>query len=117
MKRYGNLFGKIIDINNLIAADAKARRGKICNAVLDFDKNRDGNLLKLQQMLQDGKFRTSPYHRFKIFEHKEREIFSLPYFPDRIVHHAIMNILEPIFRKVFTLNIVNSEVYIFNTFQ
>lgn len=35
---------------------------------------------------------------------KEREIFRLPYYPDRIVHHAVMNVLEPIWTKVFTYN-------------
>lgn len=53
-------------------------------------------------MLISKTYKTSPYAIFKIYEPKEREIFRLPYFPDRITHHAIMNILEPIFLSVFT---------------
>lgn len=47
-------------------------------------------------------FTTSEYKTFKIFDKKERVISSLPYYPDRIVHHAIMNKLEPVFTSVFT---------------
>lgn len=47
---------------------------------------------------------TSKYDTFIIREPKERLIFKLPYYPDRIVHHAIMNILEPIWRSVFITN-------------
>ena len=47
---------------------------------------------------------TYKYDTFIIREPKERLIFKLPYYPDRIVHHAIMNILEPIWRSVFITN-------------
>ena len=60
--------------------------------------------MALHDMLQSKTYHTSPYTTFKIYEPKEREIFRLPYFPDRIVHHAVMNILEPIFIKTFTAN-------------
>ena len=39
---------------------------------------------------------------FTITDPKERVIYKLPYFPDRILHHAIMNVLEPVFVSVFT---------------
>jgi retron-type reverse transcriptase len=103
MKRIGNLYEKIIDIDNLRLADEKARRGKLKSyGVKAHDKNRDANILKLHEMLKNKTFHTSKYHVFKIYEPKEREIFRLPYFPDRIVHHAVMNILEPIWVSVFT---------------
>ena len=51
-----------------------------------------------------GKCKTSEYHTFKIYEPKEREIFRLPYYPDRIVHHAIMNVMEPIWLFCFINN-------------
>ena len=90
-------------MSNLILADKKARKGKADQpGVKDFDKDRENNLATLQQSLIDKTFRTSPYKKFIIFEPKEREIFMLPYFPDRIVQHAVMNILEPIFVSVFT---------------
>jgi retron-type reverse transcriptase len=105
MKRLGNLYDKIIDIDNLKLADEKARRGKLKSyGVIKHDKNRDENILKLQRMLIENKYTTSDYHIFKIYEPKEREIYQLPYFPDRIVHHAIMNVLEPIWVKIFIEN-------------
>ncbi len=53
-------------------------------------------------MLKNKTYTTSPYTTFKIFEPKERLIFRLPYFPDRITHHAVMNVLEPVFTRLFT---------------
>ena len=53
-------------------------------------------------MLLNRTYKTSPYTTFKIYEPKERDVFRLPYFPDRITHHAIMNILGPIFTSTFT---------------
>jgi len=47
-------------------------------------------------------YHTSEYTTFTIFEPKERVIFRLPYYPDRIVHHAVMNILELIFVSTLT---------------
>jgi len=103
MKRVGNLYDKIIDIDNLCLADEKARRGKLNSyGVKTHDNNREQNILNLHDMLKNKTFRTSQYHIFKIYEPKEREIFRLPYFPDRIVHHAVMNILEPLWVSVFT---------------
>ena len=53
-------------------------------------------------MLVNKTYSTSPYITFTIFEPKERIIFRLPYFPDRITHHAVMNVLEPVFVSTFT---------------
>lgn len=105
MKRYGNLFDRIVSIENLDLADRKARKGKARRKdVARFDQDRDGNLARLRQSLLDGTFKTSPYHVFKVYEPKEREIYKLPYYPDRVLHHAIMNVCEPIWTKVFTNN-------------
>lgn len=102
MKRYGNLFDKICSLENLRIADRKARKNKKNKQeIAEFDKNKEENLLKLQRSLLDGTYKTSKYHVFKIYEPKEREIFKLPYYPDRIVHHAIMNVLEPIWVNQF----------------
>ena len=53
-------------------------------------------------MLKNKTYRTSAYTTFKIYEPKERIVFRLPYYPDRITHHAIMNVMEEIFVKTFT---------------
>ena len=103
MKRIGNLFEKIISIENLIIADAKAQKGKPNQyGVIIHNKNRESNILKLHDMLVSKTYKTSKYDIFKVFEPKERDVYRLPYFPDRICHHAIMNVLEPIFVAVFT---------------
>lgn len=103
MKRKGNLFQQIITIDNLRIADKKARKGKKQQyGVKQFDKNPDGNFLLLNETLLNKNYVTSDYTTFKVYEPKERLVFKLPYFPDRITHHAIMNVLEPIFRASFT---------------
>lgn len=51
--------------------------------------------------LRDLTYETSQYSTFTIYEPKERLIFRLPYYPDRITHHAIMNIMEPIWTNIF----------------
>lgn len=102
MKRIGNLYEKVISLENLRLADEKARKGKLRSyGVMVHDKRREANLIALHESLKNGTFRTSKYHVFTIYEPKERLIFRLPYFPDRILHHAIMNILEPIWVSVF----------------
>lgn len=103
MKRIGNLYDRIISLDNLRLADEKARRGKGRSyGVRVHDKNREENILRLHELLKSKNFKTSQYETFTIYEPKERLIFRLPYYPDRIVHHAIMNVLEPIWVSVFT---------------
>lgn len=103
MKRIGNIYHQICSIENLNLADTKARKGKAWQyGVRVHDQNRDANILLLNEMLVNKTYKTSEYTVFKIYDKKEREIFRLPYFPDRITHHAVMNVLEKIFMSVFT---------------
>jgi len=103
MKRHNNLYQQIINIENLQSADKKARRGKLKQyGVIKHLQNEEDNILNLHKTLSDKKFTTSRYNVFTISDGKERTISQLPYYPDRIVHHAILNILEPIFVSVFT---------------
>lgn len=103
MKRYDLLFGKICSLENLRLADYKARQGKKRNrGVILFDRNREENLVRLHHTLLSGKYHTSRYSFFQVHDPKERTIARLPYYPDRIVHHAIMNVLEPIFNTLYT---------------
>lgn len=103
MKRIGNIYSQIYGIENLHLADQKARKGKAWQyGVQVHDRNRDANILALHEMLKNKTYATSEYKTFKIFEKKERIISSLPFFPDRIAHHAVMNIMEPIFVSTFT---------------
>lgn len=103
MKRYDNLFYKICSIDNLRLADEKARKGKKRNrGVRLFDRDREGNLERLHYLLLSGDYHTSRYTFFKVKDPKERTIARLPYYPDRIVHHAIMNVCGPIWQKIYT---------------
>ncbi|WP_166964660.1 RNA-directed DNA polymerase [Yeosuana marina] len=103
MKRQSNLYQKIISIENLRLADQKARKGKLNTyGVKLFDLNPEGNFLMLNELLANKGYKTSEYDIFTVFEPKERKVYRLPYFPDRVTHHAIMNVLEPIFVSNFT---------------
>lgn len=70
--------------------------------VIRHNRNREKNIELLHEQLTTKTFRTSPYKLFKIYEPKERDVARLPYYPDRIVHHAIMNILEHVFMAMYT---------------
>jgi len=97
MKTYNNLFQEICRYENLYDAYLKARRCKNDIAeVLMFGYNLENELLKLQYELENQTYRTGKYRHFIIFEPKERKISALP-FRDRIVHHAICSVIEPIF--------------------
>lgn len=103
MKRKNNLYTQIISIENLKVADACARKGKGHQyGVQLHDKSQETNILNLREMLEGKTYKTSEYATFKVYEPKERLVFRLPYFPDRITHHAVMNVLEPIFTRLFT---------------
>lgn len=103
MKRINNIYGKITSIANLLEADRRAQKGKQNQyGVIKHNQNQEGNILVLQDMLISKSYHTSPYDIFTVLEPKERIVYRLPYFPDRITHHAIMNILEPIFVSTFT---------------
>lgn len=90
-------------MDNLRLADAKARKGKAWQyGVRVHDQNQEANLLTLQDSLVNRTYQTSEYTVFKVYELKERDVYRLPFYPDRITHHAVMNVLEPVFVSVFT---------------
>jgi len=102
MKRYGNLFYKICDLENIKLAHKNARKGKtFYREVKMVDADIDKYALEIQSMLKNKTFKNSEYVIFnKIDKGKMREIYKLPYYPDRIIHHCIMQVLEPIWHKV-----------------
>lgn len=101
MKTYKNLYNRIISPENLFLAWKKARKGKTRKPdVIEFEKNLKANLLGLHKELKDKTYRPLPLISFSIRDPKTRKI-SKSDFRDRIVHHAIVNILEPIYEKVF----------------
>lgn len=109
MKRHGDLWGDVIDIKNIRLAHKNAKKGKKnYNGVQMVEEDREYYLEKVQQMLKNKSFTTADYKTFKVFEPKEREIFKLPYYPDRIVHHAVMNVMQPIWDKIFIYDVYSA---------
>ena len=106
MKRYGNLYEKIYDMENLKLAHKNAKRGKgWYKEVKMVDENPEYYLTLLQEQLVNKTYHTSEYETFiKNDNGKEREIYKLPYFPDRICQWAIIQVIEPILIKRLTIN-------------
>jgi retron-type reverse transcriptase len=103
VKRINNIYHNIISIENLRLADDKAQKGKSNQyGVKLHNKNKEDNLLKLHEMLFNKTYKPSPYKIFTIHEPKERQVYKADYFPERIIHHAVMNYLEHLFVACFT---------------
>jgi RNA-directed DNA polymerase len=101
MKRYGNLWEKIISRNNIELALKNAQRGKKhYKEVIRINKNPEHYITEIMKMLSYKTFRNAKYEVITRVEGgKLREIKKLPFYPDRVIHHAIMQILEPIWIK------------------
>ncbi|GHT44460.1 hypothetical protein AGMMS49965_20160 [Bacteroidia bacterium] len=99
MKRAGNLIEQIQDLDNLYLAYFKAKRGKSAtSAVIDYERHLDENIKTLQRQLQTGEVEIGNYHYFTILDPKERLICAAN-FPQRVLHHAIMNVCHPYFEQ------------------
>lgn len=102
MKTYKNLWEQFVSPENLDLAARKAVRSrKNKNAAREFLAHREFYLKQLRDTLIQGNFQTSKYIIFDIFEPKHRQIYMLPLYPDHIVHHALINVLGPIWHKMF----------------
>ena len=101
MKRHGNLWDKIVDYDNLYAAYKAASKGKSKRReVIEFNKDVERNIKKIQELLTSGLYTTSRYTEGKVYIPKERVIYKLPFAPDRIVQHALLQVLIPIWDKL-----------------
>mgnify|MGYP001573311466 FL=1 len=101
MKTYNNLYKEIISFENLILAWHKARKGKTGKKyVLEFEQEIFCNLMALHYELKYQTYTPRPLKTFILRDPKTRKINKSD-FRDRIVHHAIVSILEPIFDKTF----------------
>ncbi len=99
MKRAGNLFCKIAEIENLELAFWKAQRGKTGKKeVRLFRDNLSVNLMRLREDLLSGNYSLGNYHYFKIYDPKERMICASD-FRERVIQHAVINVCEPHFEK------------------
>ena len=101
MKTYNNLYEEICSINNLANAWRKARKEKTKKPyVIEFRQNLRENLLKLREELLEQTYKPKPLVTFILRDPKTRKI-SKSDFRDRIVHHALVKAIEPIFDKTF----------------
>jgi len=101
MKRHRHLFEQIIAFENLLLAARKAQRGKrFTRDVATFNHQLESELLQLQNALQTQTYRPGIGRQFTVYDPKPRLITAAPY-RDRVVHHAICNIVEPLFERTF----------------
>ncbi|MFA5086666.1 MAG: reverse transcriptase/maturase family protein [Candidatus Paceibacterota bacterium] len=104
MKSFNNLFDRISSFENIHLAYLKARKSKRYKKdVLRFSFNLEENLFRIKKNLADGSYRHGGYKEFIVRDSKKRTI-KAPDFRDRVVHHALCNIIEPIFDRTFTFD-------------
>jgi len=101
MKTYKKIYSEIYSIDNLIRAWRKARKGKTKKEyIIEFEKDTIGNLFKLQEELIGQTYEPKPLKIFIIRDPKTRKIAKSA-FRDRVIHHALVRVIGPIFDKIF----------------
>lgn len=101
MKRVGNLWPQVSDFDNLYAASRQAQQGKrFRSSVLAFNHHLEDELHQLQYELDQFIYEPGAYRTFRIMDPKPRLISAAPY-RDRVVHHALCNVIVPIFDRTF----------------
>lgn len=99
MKRSGALYERIAEPDNLRLAFWKARRGKDGKVDVEaFRLHLDGEINRMRADLLAECVAWGPYHQFTVHDPKERTICAAP-FRDRVLHHAIMNVCDPVFER------------------
>ncbi|MBU0754152.1 MAG: reverse transcriptase/maturase family protein [Planctomycetes bacterium] len=101
MKRIGGLMPRVFSFPNLLLAFRRASKGKKDRpAVARFAMDLEPELLRLQRQLENGVWKPGRYAHFTIRDPKERVISVAP-FPDRVVHHAVINVTAPFLEARF----------------
>lgn len=101
MKRVGHLWEQICTFDNAYYAYTKARKTKRYKYdALQFEKDREQNLIKIVDELSSMDYLIGKYKSFTIYEPKKRLILALP-FRDRVVQHMVCNYIEPIYERRF----------------
>ena len=104
MRVYKKLFNKIVDIENLFLAWEEFKIGKTKKPnVLEFEKDLEQNIFQLRRDLVSKKYEHGDYADFYICDPKKRHVYKATV-RDRVVHHAIFKILNPIFEPTFIAN-------------
>ena len=101
MKRHAHLFDKIFEFGNLLTASKKAMKAKKDHKeVMDLHFTLENELLSLKKEVLIKSYCPGPLSTFIIYDPKER-IISAPTLRDRVLHHAIINVIGPILDKRF----------------
>jgi len=101
VKTYKRLFEQLCSLENLFAASREAMRGKRSKlAVVRHFMEEEKEVVMLAQALREGTYRHGAYRYFTIHEPKKRLVAAAP-FRDRVVHHAVVRMIEPFFDKGF----------------
>lgn len=106
MKRYGNFWETIISRENLIraykaACKSQHKKSRATRTAIErTGEHLDDCVRYLQYILIQRTWRPSPYKERVIYEPKQRTIYIAKFFPDRILHHAIIDVLSPMWDKV-----------------
>ncbi|MEK7722533.1 MAG: RNA-dependent DNA polymerase, partial [Elusimicrobiota bacterium] len=96
-----HLYEQVCSFENLYLAFRKAAKGKSLRLdCVGFAYNREREIFKLQAELLDGTYRHGPYREFEVNDPKRRQVKAAR-FRDRVVHHALCNVIEPIFEARF----------------
>lgn len=89
------------EYSNIIKAYNKAIKCKRYRRdVMKFTEDKEGNIERIKQDIKQLTYEPSDYRYFKVYEPKERQIMALPFY-DRVIQHAIVNMIEPVFNKRF----------------
>jgi len=100
-RRYERLFGQIANFQALHDAARRAIKGKRKKpGAASFFANLEGELLALERQLRDSEYRPGHYVAFEVNDPKRRIVSAAP-FRDRVVHHALCAVVEPIFEAGF----------------
>ena len=104
-----NLFERIISLENLFSAWNEFRLGKEGKLdVQEFGLDIEDNIFELHEALKSNSYVHSPYKSFYLHDPKLRHIFKARV-RDRILHHAIVKIIGPIFEKSFIFDSYSSR--------
>ncbi|MBI2110022.1 hypothetical protein HYT58_02520 [Candidatus Woesearchaeota archaeon] len=101
MKTHNHIYDQIISLDNLYLAYKKARKNKTTRGyVIEFEQDIANNLVNLHEELKNQTYLPKPLETFTLRDPKTRKI-SKSEFRDRVVHHALCNIMAPIYDKIF----------------
>jgi len=102
MTRHRDLWPQVVAPETIELAYKRARRGKRWQRTVQRVELRKAAVLEdVRRSLVDKSFTTSEYRTKKVYEPKERTIYVLPFEPDRIVQHAVMVVVSPIWDRMF----------------